>query len=209
MIANSHDNEMEAHTPEDQESALGPLRNFSADGEEKGQLRPGQGLYQLEEEASDQDKDNNYNDGMMFTAPSRSKTELSKGKQNFARTSSIVSKGETKLSASSGFQSDHYVLVSNPAPSKLSIMKELKESVINQTKESWQGDGVKHDAKDNFGRRHPLFKINGFIYTTKETLKQITKMRKSIDQYEKITDNHFFVRSKVSFIQDQTPARLQ
>ena len=51
--------------------------------------------------------------------------------------------------------------------------------------------------------------MNGFIYTTEETLKQIGKIRKSIDQYEKITDNHFFVRSKVSFIQDQTPARLQ
>ena len=101
------------------------------------------------------------------------------------------------------------MVVPNPTTTKLSIMKELKESIINQTKESWQSDAVKHDAKDNFGRRHPLFKINGFIYETEETLKQIAKMRKSIDEYEKVTDNHFFVSSKVSFIQDQTPARLQ
>ena len=97
--------------------------------------------------------------------------------------------------------SDCKVPVPNKTPSKVKLNQGTRESVVE----------AKHGPHDNFGRLHPIFKINGFMYSTQETLKQIQRMRKNISQYEKITNNHFFVTNRVSsIIQDQHQlARLQ
>ena len=68
---------------------------------------------------------------------------------------------------------------------------------------------IEHNEQDNFGRLHPIFKLNGFIYSSEETMEQIKRMRCNIVSFEQVTDNHFFVTNNVRFIQDKTLLMLQ